>query len=54
MRDPNILWPNAMAVAFRASSPADVEALKEVWRSSVEATHHFLSPEDLRDIAEES
>lgn len=36
-----------MPLSPRLSTPADVKALHRVWRSSVDATHGFVTPEDL-------
>lgn len=36
--------------AIRPSSAADNEALTEIWRSAVRATHDFLSETDFREI----
>jgi putative acetyltransferase len=31
---------------FRASELSDADALQQIWRNAVDATHDFLSPED--------
>lgn len=41
-----------MTFSFRPSTPADLEALYAIWRGAVEATHHFLAPEDLEFYAD--
>jgi putative acetyltransferase len=33
-------------IELRPSEPSDAEALLQVWRNAVDATHDFLSPED--------
>lgn len=38
--------------AFRASRPDDVERMYEVWRTSVVATHDFLSADDFAEICD--
>lgn len=38
---------------LRASRPEDGEALVDLWRRSVDATHHFLSAEDREAIDDE-
>ena len=35
---------------IRRGSPADVPRALEIWRSAVDATHRFLTPEDRREI----
>src|SRR5512146_1579344 len=35
---------------LRKSAPADGARVVEVWRRAVDATHHFLTAEDRRDI----
>jgi putative acetyltransferase len=35
-----------MTVTVRPSEPTDAEALLQVWRNAVDATHDFLTPED--------
>src|SRR2546427_9469119 len=35
---------------LRASRPEDGAALVDLWRRSVDATHHFLSPDDRKAI----
>ncbi|MEM9208244.1 MAG: acetyltransferase [Pseudomonadota bacterium] len=40
------------ALELRASTPADVEALFDVWRRAVAATHSFVSEEDRDRIAD--
>jgi putative acetyltransferase len=37
-------------VRIRRGSAADVPRAVEIWRSAVDATHGFLTPEDRRDI----
>src|SRR5690348_2514218 len=37
-------------VRIRRGTAADVPRALEIWRSAVDATHRFLSPEDRRDI----
>ncbi|HEY4374782.1 MAG TPA: acetyltransferase [Burkholderiales bacterium] len=32
--------------SIRASRPTDGERVVEIWRAAVDATHHFLTPED--------
>jgi putative acetyltransferase len=41
-----------VSLTFRASTADDVDELFGVWRRSVEATHDFVSAEDLERIAE--
>ncbi|HEY9137688.1 MAG TPA: acetyltransferase [Terriglobus sp.] len=38
---------------IRTSTPADAEHILNIWRAAVDATHHFLSPEDRQQIEEE-
>ncbi len=38
---------------LRKSTPADGERIVEIWRDAVDATHHFLAPEDRRAIEAE-
>lgn len=38
---------------LRTSTPADGPQIMQVWRSAVDATHHFLSREDRQAIEEE-
>lgn len=38
-------------VRLRAAENADTDRLVAVWRSAVEATHHFLSPADIDGFA---
>jgi len=38
---------------IRHSTPADGLQIMQVWRSAVDATHHFLTPEDRQAIEEE-
>lgn len=35
---------------IRPSRPSDVDAILQIWRRAVDATHHFLTPEDRRAI----
>ncbi|WP_044506735.1 acetyltransferase [Gordonia sp. KTR9] len=37
---------------LRPSEPSDTDRLVAVWRSAVEATHHFLSPADIDGFAD--
>lgn len=37
-------------ITLRKSTPADGVAVVDIWRRAVDATHHFLTPEDRRDI----
>lgn len=37
---------------IRLSRPSDADAILEIWRRAVDATHHFLTPED-RDAIDE-
>jgi putative acetyltransferase len=37
-------------IELRASQPSDAEALLQVWRNAVDATHDFLSREDREAI----
>ncbi|OUC79371.1 GNAT family N-acetyltransferase [Gordonia lacunae] len=39
-------------VRLRRADGADTDRLVEVWRSAVEATHHFLSPADVEGFAD--
>lgn len=36
-----------MALTIRSAAPSDHPRLLELWRASVEATHHFLAPADI-------
>ena len=36
-----------MAPTIRSAAPSDHPRLLELWRASVEATHHFLAPADI-------
>lgn len=38
---------------IRTSTPADSKHVLNIWREAVDATHHFLSPEDRQQIEEE-
>lgn len=40
-----------MTFSLRPSTAADHDALYAIWRGAVEATHHFLAPEDLEFYA---
>src|SRR5262249_12533420 len=40
----------ARMIELRKSTPADTAQVMEVWRRAVDATHHFLSPGDRREI----
>lgn len=40
-------------VQLRPSTPSDATRVLEIWRSAVEATHHFLRPEDRLAIESE-
>ncbi|MEM8553097.1 MAG: acetyltransferase [Pseudomonadota bacterium] len=40
-------------VEFRASTVEDIPWILSIWRRAVDATHHFLKPEDLGCIAQE-
>lgn len=33
-------------ISLRISRPADADRTIEIWRNAVDATHHFLTPED--------
>ena len=35
---------------LRLSTPADGAAVVDIWRRAVDATHHFLTPEDRQAI----
>jgi putative acetyltransferase len=37
-------------IKIRKSTSTDGGRVMEIWRRAVDATHHFLSPEDRRDI----
>jgi putative acetyltransferase len=37
-------------IKLRATTPSDEEDLFHIWLSAVEATHHFLTPEDQASI----
>lgn len=37
-------------IRIRQSRPEDGQQAIEIWRAAVDATHHFLSPEDRRAI----
>lgn len=37
-------------ITIRQSTPADGARVVDIWRRAVDATHHFLTPEDRRDI----
>jgi len=37
---------------IRASRPADGDRVLEIWRAAVDATHHFLRPDDRADLDE--
>lgn len=38
-------------ITIRLSRPEDADRLFQIWRSAVEATHDFLTPEDLEFIS---
>lgn len=38
---------------IRTATPADAAHILTIWRDAVDATHHFLSPEDRHQIEEE-
>ncbi|WP_426310341.1 acetyltransferase [Cellulosimicrobium sp. E-16] len=38
------------ATLLRPARPDDTPALVDVWRRAVEATHHFLAPDDVRAL----
>lgn len=40
-------------ITIRKSTPMDSSRVMEIWRSSVDATHHFLAAADRRDIESE-
>lgn len=40
-------------MTIRNSTPADSRRVVDIWRRAVDATHHFLSPADRRDIEAE-
>ncbi|QNK02024.1 acetyltransferase [Dyella telluris] len=40
-------------ITLRTSTPADGPQIMQVWRSAVDATHHFLTGDDRRAIEEE-
>jgi putative acetyltransferase len=40
-------------VRVRTSTPADGDRILAIWRSAVDATHHFLAPQDRQDIEAE-
>lgn len=40
-------------ITLRPSTPADGPQVMQVWRSAVDATHHFLAPDDRRAIEAE-
>lgn len=40
-------------IRIRPSRPEDATRVVDIWRRSVDATHHFLSPDDRRDIEAE-
>lgn len=40
-------------ITLRSSTPADGPQVIHVWRSAVDATHHFLTPDDRRAIEAE-
>ncbi|HET6525581.1 acetyltransferase [Sphingopyxis sp.] len=40
-------------IRIRLSTPADGDRAVEIWRAAVDATHHFLTPEDRIAIEEE-
>ncbi|TNE42167.1 MAG: acetyltransferase [Sphingomonadales bacterium] len=39
--------------AIRPATPADAERVMQIWRDAVDATHHFLKPEDRAAIEAE-
>ena len=40
-------------IKIRKSTPADSPHILRIWQRAVDATHHFLTPEDRRDIEAE-
>jgi putative acetyltransferase len=40
-------------IRLRPSTPADAQRVIAIWRSAVDATHHFLSARDRREIENE-
>lgn len=42
--------PGPAAPVLRPARPEDADALTGVWRRAVEATHHFLTPGDVRTL----
>lgn len=40
-------------IRLRTSTPTDAQRVIDIWRSAVDATHHFLTVQDRRDIEHE-
>lgn len=51
---PNALSPSIRInmIAIRASYPGEGKRAVDIWRRAVDATHHFLAPEDRQAIDE--
>lgn len=48
----NVFGDIVAEVRLRPCEPADTDRLVAVWRSAVEATHHFLTPADVDGFAD--
>jgi hypothetical protein len=46
----SLVLKSAVMCTTRPSHPQDLDRLFEIWRSAVEATHHFLSATDVDEI----